>query len=235
MEKIYFDSRKTCHIIQVIQSDKCLKIYEYGRFNEFYERVDVKFRLCSDITTFDDLLDYIDETYFSYKEGEELFITENDQIYNFNPKDENLHILCDKKYSLTRCCYKNIYRTHDQELYVLHDTELNELFVIKRSEFSRNDIEVPQDICDLIYMLYTEQSLFSPFNYNRVKHFSMQLQQIGSIVISLIPTYKDKVEFSIKFSEKPHFKHINERCCIYNMMQKISNSHYDRQNAKLKL
>lgn len=233
MEKFYLDYRNTCHIIQVIQSDKCLKIYEYGRFNEFYERVDMKFKLYSDITTLDDLLNYMDETYRLYNEGEELFITENDQLYIFNPKKKKLNILCFEKYSLTRCCYKNIYRTDDHELYVLHDTKLNELFVIEKSEFARNDTEVPQDLCDLINQMHEDKFIFTPLKYNRIKHFSTQLQQIGSIVVRLIPNYNDKVGFSIKFHEKPYFKHIKDKCCIYNMMQKISNSHYDRQKAKL--
>lgn len=231
MEFTYFDRNQTYHIIKIIESDKCLKIYEYGRFNELYERVDMKFKLHSDINTLHDLLDYMDEYYSSCNEGEDFFITENDKYYQFNPKDETLEILYGEKYSLTRCCYKNIYRTDDHELYVLYDTELNELFVIKKSEFDSSITH----LCDVIYFMHMEQSVFVTRSYNRIKHFSNQLQKMGSIVISLISPYKDDLEFNIKFHEKPDFEDINERCCTYNMMQKISNSHYGREYAKSKL
>lgn len=232
MQLLYFDELQTYHIIQIIESDKGLQIYEYGRFNELYEHVHMKFKLYSDTNTLDDLLNYIDEYYSTYKEGEEFFITENDKYYQFNPKYKTLEIFNDNKnYSLTRCCYKNIYHTDDHELYVLHDTELNELLVLKKDDFDSSSTH----LCDVIYFMHMEQSVYLTINYNRIKHFSNQLQKIGSIVISSVSPYKDELEFSIKFHEKPDFEDINERCCIYNMMQKISNSHYSREYAKMKL
>lgn len=231
-EKFYFDNH-TKHILRIITLDTCIQIYEYGRFNEVYGRVNMKFKLNSDTNTLEDLLDYIDEEYFSYNKGDELFITQNDKHYEFNPKDKTLNILGGEKYFLVRCCYKNIYRTEDHELYVLHDTNLNELFVVKKNDFNARCVH----LCDSIMSIHMEKAVFVTKNYNRIKHFSEELQPIGSMIINLVSPYKDELEFRIKFHEKPKFEDdlVYERCCIHNMMQKIYKYHYDRDFAKLEL
>lgn len=228
MEKIYFDEM-TFHIIKVIYSDRYLKIYEYGRFNELYERVNMKFKLHSNEDTLQDLCNYIDEQYTPYNEGDNVFITENDQHYVLNTKKNTLRNLGGNKYSLMRCCYTHIYRTADHELYVLDDRNLNELFMIKKSELDSNSTH----LCELMRCINMERSVFLTRNYNRIQYFEDQLQLIGCMVIDL--DSDNHIEFNIKFHETPKFEDIKERCCIYNMMKYIYNSHYYRENDKMKL
>lgn len=228
LEKIYFD-QTTFHIIKMMYSDRYLEIYEYGRFNKLYERVNMKFKLDSGATTLQDLLNYMHQEYTSYSDTDELFITENDQHYVLNTNKNTLKILSGNKYSLIRCCYKNIYRTVDDEVYVLHDIELNELFVMEKSELDPNSTH----ICDMINSINMERSVLPTRKYNRIKHFQDQLQLIGKIFIDL--DSPDEIEFKIKFHETPNFDYIKERCCIYNMMQYINNSHYYHENAKMKM
>lgn len=228
MEKIYFDEM-TFNIIKVIYSDRYLKIYEYGRFNDFYERVNMKFKLYSNVNTLQDLFNYMDKLYTPYNEGDKLFITENDQHYVLNTKKQTLRILGGNKYSLMRCCYNHIYRTADHELYVLDDKNLSELFVIKKSDLDSSSMH----LCELMHRINVERSVFVTINYNRIKYFEDQLQLIGYMVIDL--DSDNHIEFNIKFHETPNFEDIKERCCIYNMMKYVHNSHYYRENDKRKL
>lgn len=227
MEKIYFDNIATKHIIQLVQSDKSLSIYEYGRFNEMYERVNMRFKLYSDANTLQDLLNYMDKNYTSYDEGDKLFITENDKFFILNTKKQIIDIL-DNRYLLKSCCYKNIYTTENHEFYILQDINLNELLVIKTSEF---DAQNPLHLCDEMFWMHKEKSMDTLKNFNRVKHFQDQLQLIGCIVIDLHSP--EEIEFNIKFHEAPDFTEIKEKSCIYNLMNTIRNSHYDREYMKM--
>ena len=219
MDKIFFDDDKTYHILHITQSDYSIKITEYGRYNKNFERVTISMTL----PTRKNILKYILDSFhtiYSAIDGD-LFITGNDKHYIFNSIKRCLFIKS-LKVMLDQCQYDNIYKSNDESLHVLHDP--NELILLK--EPNKNCT------CHVLREIQNKGVICQFRIKKRIKHFTSEYQVMGTIefksdtFINFNNTTEQNIKACVKFHEEFNFENLQNKSCIYNLLQKLYKEYY---------